>query len=459
MKENKQELKISINLVLICLASFLVPFMGSAVGLAVPKIGDTFSMSAVELTWIATAYLLSTAVFQIPFAKIADIYGRKKIFCIGLLVFSISTIGCGLETNTLIFLVLRVIEGIGSAMLFGTGMAILVSIYPERLRGRILGINTAVVYISLALGPFLGGMLTDYFGWHSLFLVFGVLSFLLCIFALLFIKQEWKEDKQKFDTIGSIIFGFSIFSIIYGFSNLPKLQGIVFLVIGIIASIVFILKANKEKFPVLNIKLFSKNKVFAMSTLAALINYASTSAIAFLLSLYLQFVMGFEPRHAGLILISQTIIMSFWALISGRLSDKIHPSKLATMGMSIIVFGLILLIFLSFETPIWYIVVALLLLGTGFGIFSSPNTNVIMSSVPKQYLGQASAITGTARLIGQTFSIGIAGMLISIFLGDNKIETEMFPQFLISIRVAFIMFAVLCLIGVYASTNRIKSED
>ena len=459
MEEEKQELKISVELIIICLASFLVPFMGSAVSLAVPKIGNTFSMSAVELTWIASAYLLSTAVFQIPLAKIADIYGRKKFFCIGLLIFSLSTIGCGLETNTIIFLTLRVIEGIGSAMLFGTGMAILVSIYPVQLRGRILGINTAVVYISLALGPFLGGILTDYFGWHSLFLVFGVLSFLLCIFAFLCIKQEWKEDKQKFDTLGSIIFGFSIFSLIYGFSNLPNIQGIVFLVLAIISSILFIFKENKIEYPVLNIKLFTKNKVFAMSTLAALINYASTSAIAFLLSLYLQFILGFEPRHAGLILISQATIMSFCALISGRLSDKIHPSKLATLGMSIIVVGLVLLVFLSFETPIWYIVGALLLLGVGFGIFSSPNTNVIMSSVGKQYLGQASAITGTARLLGQTFSIGIAGMLISIFLGDNKITFDVFPQFITCIRVSFIIFAVLCLIGVYASTNRIKDKE
>ncbi len=456
MKEGEQELKVSANLVIICLASFLVPFMGSAVGLAVPKIGNSFSMTAVELTWIASAYLLSTAIFQIPLAKIADMYGRKKLYCIGLLVFAISTIGCGFETSTLIFLTLRVIEGIGSAMMFGTGMAILVSYYPLHLRGRILGINTATVYVSLALGPFLGGMLTDYFGWHSLFLVFGVLSFLLCIFAVLFIKQEWKEDKQKFDTIGSVIFGFSIFALIYGFSNLPKLQGIVFLVLGIISTITFVLTGNKKEFSVLNIKLFSKNKVFAMSVLAALINYASTSAVSFLLSLYLQLILGFEPRHAGLILISQAIVMSFCALISGRLSDKIHPSRLATLGMSIIVIGLVLLVFLSAATPIWYIVIALLLLGIGFGIFSSPNTNVIMSSVTKQYLGQASAITGTARLIGQTFSIGIAGMLISIFLGDDKITTEVFPQFLTSIRVAFIVFAVLCSIGIYASTNRMK---
>jgi len=147
--------------------------------------------------------------------------------------------------------------------------------------------------------------------------------------------------------------------------------------------------------------------------------------------------------------------MSFCALISGRLSDKINPSKLATIGMSIIVVGLIVLIFLSTDTPVWYIILALLLLGIGFGIFSSPNTNVIMSSVSNQYLGQASAITGTARLIGQTFSIGIAGMLISIFLGEHKITSDVFPLFLTCIRVAFITFAALCLIGIYASTHRI----
>ena len=145
------KLKLDINLFTICLASFIVPFMGSAIGLAIPKIGNTFSMNAVELTWVATIYLLSTAIFQIPLAKISDIYGRKKLFCIGLLIFSITTIGCGLVHTTELFLLLRFLEGIGSAIIFGTGMAILISLYPPQLRGRILGVNTSVVYISLAL--------------------------------------------------------------------------------------------------------------------------------------------------------------------------------------------------------------------------------------------------------------------------------------------------------------------
>ena len=451
-----EKLKVEINLVTICLASFLVPFIGSAVSLAVPKIGNTFSMSAVELTWIATSYLLSTAVFQIPLAKIADMYGRKKLFCIGMLVFAITTIGCGLAPTKEFFFVLRVIEGIGSAMIFGTAMAVLVSLYPSHLRGRILGINTAVVYVSLALGPFLGGMLTDYFGWQSLFIVTGIVSIFLFIIAVVFIKQEWKEEGQKFDAVGSVIFGISIFSLIYGFSNLPKIIGIIFLIVGILSSIIFVLKARKMQFPILNISLFSKNKVFAMSILAALVNYSATAAVSFLLSLYLQYILGFEARHAGLILISQAIIMSFCALISGRLSDKIHPSKLATIGMTAIVIGLIVLIFINAETSIWYIVSALLILGIGFGIFSSPNTNVIMSAVSKEFLGQASATAGTARLVGQTFSIGIAGMLISIFLGDHKITSDVFPQFLLCIRIAFIIFAVLCSLGIYASSHRIK---
>jgi MFS family permease len=451
------KLKFDINLFSICLADFLVPFMGSAINLAMPKIGHSFSMNAVTLTWVATAYLLSTAIFQIPFAKVADMFGRKKLFCIGMLLFAATTIGCGLVQTTELFLLLRFVEGIGSAIIFGTGMAILVSLYPSQMRGRILGINTSVVYVALACGPFFGGMLTDYLGWQSLFILAGIVAILIFIFALIFIKQEWKEaDKSKFDVIGSVIYGLSIFALIYGVSNLPRLVGIIFLSIGILFSIIFVVKEGKINFPILNIKLFSKNKVFAMSTLAALINYASTSAIAFLLSLYLQYILGFESRHAGLVLISQSLIMSFCALISGRLSDKIHPSRLATFGMSIIVVGLVGLVFISMTTPVWYIVIALLLFGIGFGMFSSPNTNVIMSSVSKEYLGQASATTGTARLLGQTFSLGIAGMLISIFLGKHKITAEVFPQFLICIKVTFIIFAILCLIGVYASINRIK---
>jgi Na+/melibiose symporter-like transporter len=152
--------------------------------------------------------------------------------------------------------------------------------------------------------------------------------------------------------MGSVLYGVSIFAVLYGFTNLQKTIGIVCLLAGIIISVVFVIYEKRKTNPVLNIKLFSGNKVFAMSTLAALISYAATAGIGFMLSLYMQYILGLTARHTGMILISQAIIMSFFALISGRLSEKIHPSKLATMGMIIVVIGLAGLIFINAETQI-----------------------------------------------------------------------------------------------------------
>ncbi|MDR0815025.1 MAG: MFS transporter, partial [Bacteroidales bacterium] len=261
---------------------------------------------------------------------------------------------------------------------------------------------------------------------------------------------------ERFDLRGSILYGVGLASLIYGFSSLPHIDGILCLTAGVLAFVVFILFERKQGFPVFNVRLFSGNKVFCLSSVAALINYAATFAIAFMLSLYLQYVRGLDARHAGLILISQACIQSVCSVLAGYVSNRISPSKLATTGMCISVAGLIGLVFLNIQTPYWLIILLLLLLGIGFGLFSSPNTNVIMSSVEKQYYSQASATTGTMRLAGQAISMGIASMAISLHVGNLKIVPALYPAFMQSMRTTFIVFVILCAVGVYASTARIK---
>ncbi len=439
----------------LCMSAFLVPFMGSSINLALREISEEFSLKAVTLTWMATAYLISTAIFQIPFARLADLAGRKKIFEWGVFGFSLCTFLCGFAPSGTILIILRFLSGLGSAMMFGTSMAILTSIFPANQRGKVLGINTAVVYSSLAAGPFLGGLLTHYWGWQSIFFICGSIGFIVVILSRIFLKTEWVESKgEKFDYIGSIIYGIGLFGLIFGFTELPGTKGIIWLSTGIIAFIIFVLYERKCTSPVFNVRLFSGNRVFTLSSLSALINYASTSAIAFMLSLYLQYVRGFDARHAGLILISQACVQSVFSLISGKMSDRISASHLATSGMAIIVCGLIGLTFISTETPIYILVLLLVLLGAGFGIFSSPNTNIIMSSVEKKYYSQASATTGTVRLTGQAFSMGIAGMAIALQVGNKEIIPSVFPAFMQSLQITFALFAVLCVFGTFASSKR-----
>jgi EmrB/QacA subfamily drug resistance transporter len=443
----------------ICLSSFLVPFMGSAINLALPQIGEAFSMKAVSLTWIATSYLVVTAILQVPFARLSDLIGRRKVFISGIACFGIATFLCGIATSGTGLILFRALSGLGASMMFGTNMAILTAVFQPHERGKVFGINTSVVYFALASGPFLGGMITHYWNWQSLFFVIGVLGVLIIVYGVFCLKGEWIEAKgERFDYIGSIIYAVGLFSLIYGFSHLPETSAFLLIILGFSAFAGFALYELKHNQPVFNVRIFSGNIIFGLSSVSALINYASTSAVAFMMSLYLQYVRGFDAQNAGLILISQAIIQSLVSLYSGRLSDRLNPSMLATAGMGIIVVGLVGLIFVSVSTPVWMLVALLVLLGTGFGLFSSPNTNVIMGSVEKKYLGQASATMGTMRLTGQAFSMGIAMMSISLFVGNKVITADLIPAFMKSLHITFLICAALCMAGTYASAFRTKKK-
>jgi EmrB/QacA subfamily drug resistance transporter len=441
------------------MAAFLVPFTSSSINLALPEIAKHFSLNAVTLTWISTAYLITTAMLQIPFAKIADLFGRKRIFILGVSIFSVGSVLCGFSTSGTALILFRIVSGIGSAMLFCTNIAILISIFPPEKRGKVLGINAVIIYLSLALGPFLGGIFTQHLGWHSIFFFCGFIGLIVIGLSFFFLHGEWAEAKgEKFDWIGSFIYGFSIFGIIFGFSKLPSTVGFICLFAGITGLFLFAFQENRCKYPVFNLKAFKENKVFLFSSLATLINYSATFAIGFMISLYLQYIRGFSPRIAGFILITQAVVQTVFSYFSGKYSDRISPFKLATCGMLLIVCGIIGLIFLTPEIPIIFLIGLLVLLGCGFGLFASPNMNIIMSSVEKKQYGQASAVNGTARLVGQSLSMGIAGMAIFSQIGNQKISPTVHTQLMNSIHITFIIFLFLCLLALYSSTVRGKKQ-
>ena len=444
-------------LTILCLSSFLVPFMGSAVNLSLPHIGAAFSMRAVSLSWIATSYLIATAVFQVPFARLADLVGRKKTFVAGIVLFGLSTLGCGFAPSGFALIVLRALSGLGCAMMFGTSMAILTALFPPNERGKAIGINTAVVYAALASGPYLGGLLTHYLGWRSLFLFTGALGLAIALGAFLFLKGEWIESKgERFDYAGAGVYAVGLFGLIFGFSELPDVRAFVAIGGGAAACVLFVFLELKHRQPVFDVRIFSGNRTFTLSSVSALINYASVSAVGYMMSLYLQYVRGFNAVQAGRILIVQACVQCLVSLISGKLSDKTNPALLATSGMCIIATGLVGLIFLETDTSIPVVLVLLSLLGLGFGLFSSPNANVIMSSVDKKRYGQASATIGTMRLTGQAFSMGIAMMTISLFVGNRVITPELYPRFMQSLRICFEICAALCIVGTFASSFRVK---
>jgi len=442
-------------LLIAILAGFITPFDGSAVNIALPAIGAEFHMDAIALSWVAIAYLLASAIFLVPFGKIADIYGRKKIFLIGISIFAAASFIMTLVVSPGTLIMIRVFQGIGSSMIFGTAVAILTSVFPPGERGKVLGIYITAVYIGLSAGPFLGGLLTENFGWRSIFYINVPIGIIAIILVLWKLKGEWADcGGEPFDITGSLIYAISIVAVMIGFTTLPDLPGVVLIITGVICAAVFIRYEHRKDFPVLETRLFTRSRVFAYSNLAALINYSATYAVSFLLSLYLQYSRGYSPVYAGFLLVAAPVMQAVISPFSGKLSDHIDPGVIASIGMGLSALGLFFLIFIGDTTPLWYILGALVIIGAGFGFFSSPNTNAIMSSVAKKYYGVASGIVGTMRLLGQMLSMGIATMIFAIVIGHVEITPEYYPAIIQSVQYSFVLFTALCVIGIFASLQR-----
>lgn len=444
----------------VLLSSFLTPFMGSSVVIALPTIGQHFQMNAVMLGWVAMAYLLSAGMFLVPLGRLADIYGRKRMFTTGIIIDTLVSIALAGSVSPLMMITLRFVQGFGAAMIFGTGMAMLTSVYPVGERGKAMGITVASVYLGLSLGPLVGGFLTHQLGWRSIFLSNVPLASAVLVLIFRGLKKEWTEAKgQRFDSRGSVIYLIAVALLMDGLSRVPGTLGIGMLAVGVVGLAAFVAWESRAADPILDVGLFRHNTVFAFSNLAALINYSATAAVGFLLSLYLQYIGKLTPQSAGMVLLSQPVMQTIFSPLAGRLSDQIQPRIVTSVGMGLTVIGLLMLGFVGQATHLSYIVVSLMILGFSFALFSSPNTNAIMSSVERQHYGVASATLGTMRMTGQMLSMGIAMLIFSMHnLGQTPITPACYPAFLSSARTAFQVFAGLCLVGVFASLARGNSH-
>ena len=436
-------------------SSFVTPFMGSSINVALPAIEKTFHIDAVLLSWVATSYLLAIGVSLVPMGRLADIYGRKRILAAGFACFTVSSLLSSLAWSAYALILFRIVQGIGSGMIFGTSMAILTSVFPPHERGKVLGISVSSVYIGLSSGPFVGGILTQHISWRSLFVVTFVLCVIVLRLILFRLKGEWADAKgEPFDIPGSLIYSLSLIFLITGFSLLPDKKSIVLLILAGIGIVFFFMWENKTSFPVFQVDLLLKNKTFALSNAAALIHYSATFAITFLLSLYLQYIKGLNAQTAGLVLVSQPVMMALFSPLAGRISDTIEPRIIASIGMGITSIGLMILTLLTAQSKILFVVSVLLLMGLGFALFSSPNMNAIMSSVDRRFLGIASGSAGTMRVLGQLFSMGMATLILSLIMGRVPITEEVYPLLMKSMRIILMLFACLTFLGIFASLVR-----
>ena len=436
----------------IMLTSFLTPFTGSALNLALPSLGAEYGASPAQLGWVLGSFLLAAIVVLLPFGKLADRYGKRYFFIMGNGIFAATSLAACFAPNLPLLIAARAAQGIGSAMTFATSMSILTLVIPKERRGWAMGWNVAVVYTGLTLGPAVGGFLNYYYGWQSIFIVLAVLGTIAFLTARHTMQEEWVEDSRpEWDKKGALLYGGAILLIIYGLSQLlAESLAPAILLAGLLLFGVFLRYELHTENPLLPINLLFINRPFSLSCLAALLNYCATFATSLLLSLYLQSILGLTSRSAGLILLAQPIIMASLSPLMGKLSDKYAPTRLAALGMAVITIGLAGFALTVHHLSLYLLIPMLIITGTGFALFAAPNNNAIMSSVEKKHYSLAASLLSTTRLFGQVLSVAIMNLLLSLQWADCAPRETLLQN----LQIALLCFAIFSAAGIIPAKAR-----
>lgn len=454
----------SVTLWVIAAVQFLTPFMFSAIGVALPAIGREFSAGGVQLGLIEMVYILAIALLLLPVGRFADIHGRKRIFISGTLLITLATLALAMAPTIRILIFLRFFQGVGAAMITSTSFAILTSVYPPRELGKAMGVVVGCVYLGLSAGPTLAGLMIDYLGWRWIFYSAVPVECGILLFALLRLTGEWADARgERFDWVGSILYVLAMFGIIVGVLEmqlLPIAKWICFF--GFMMMAAFLYYENSIELPILPLGKIIRNKIFALSNLATWLNYAASFGIMFFFSIYLQVIKGIPPKITGFILIIQPLLQAFCAPIAGRLADRHSPAPIATIGMTLCTIGMICAAFITASSPFVLIYAVLIILGLGFGFFSTPNSTAIMASIDKRDYGLASSMIATMRTTGMLTAMTLITVLLSYYLGDQPITLETGHLFIATMRTSMVIFSILGVAGILCSmsrTNKINEPE
>ncbi len=446
-------------LIMVLINALTTPLMLSSVNVALPSIAKDLSMNAVQLSWVPMAYLMAGAMFVLIFGRLADMFGRKKIFLIGTTCAMITSIGAALSSSGELLILFRFLQGMSAAMLYATQVAIISSVFPPAKRGAAIGVMISTLYFGLAAGPFFGGILIDKFGWPACFIFQIPLVLVVLYLGMIKIQGDWDDHESvhtfsDLDVKGATVYAFSIAALAIGVSTLPTSSSFIVFLLGISGLWAFIKIEKVVGHPIFDLSLFSNNRIFSLSCLASFLMYTATFANVVLVSLYLQYLKEYSASSAGLIMMTQPLVMALFSPIAGKLSDRIEPRILASFGIGLTVIGLILLATMNSNTSDVTLITALIITGAGFGLFSSPNTNAIMSAVEKPQYGIAAGTNATMRVVGQMASMIMVTLLMSLMIGPVEITPEQYPELGNVIRVSFLIAAFICLPGIYFSLTR-----
>lgn len=428
----------------------------AGLNVALPAIARDLQLSAAGQVWVASSLLLATAAAIAPVARLADTWGRRKTTVLGLIIFIIASIACALAGNFAALMAGRAAMGLGLAMVFASTMALAASVYPPERRGLVFGYIVSAVYVGLAAGPGLCGVLADLWPWASIFWLSAALM-LIPLILLLTVRGDWAAaGGEKYDYAGALLWAAALLAGFIGLTRLLERPGQLMTVGGLLLFAAFVVHQLKRDKPILDLRLFASRR-FAWSSLAAFIAYSAAMGGIFLLSLFLQYIKGLSPREAGLFLMLQPAVQAVLTPLAGRLSDSRDPGRVAAAGLAITTAAcLMLYLGLGPDVSMAYILSALVVFGVGFAVFAAPNSNAVMSAVPPDKLGVASGIITATRLTGQIFSLSFTSLVFTLVIGPGLVSPELYPQFIKAAKLCFLVFTPMVLTGCFLSL--IKDE-
>ena len=442
-----------------CFAGFITPLLSTMMNLSLVNIGQEFGAGSHQLAYVNTAFLLSSVVFMVPMAKVGDIVGKKRIFMTGVAVIAVTCLVAPFSPDFWFLIACRAVMGLGSACIVTTSVSMITDVFPHENRGGAIGLQTMCVYIGLAAGPVVGGLLNDAFGWHSLFYIIVPIAVVAVVCMMAFRSEIRPDEGGRFDSKGSVLYGIAIVLSMGGMINLPETWAYAMLVVGVLFLAVFVWSQLRIPHHLLNVRLF-KGRVFSGSCLATFMNYASSYSISYFLALYLQSIGNLTATEAGMLMLVQPAIQAVLTPYFGRMSDRLADKRiLPTVGLVISAFGIATILTYGVGTPLSTVVVTEIIIGIGFSMFSAPNTSIIMGSVDPRETGEASAMVAVMRQTGMMVSMGIAMLFISVIMGSaDNLSPETYDSFITVMRCSFGVCVAMCIVGAVVSLFRGKGS-
>lgn len=404
-------------LIAVAVGTFMGPLDTSVVNIALPSISSYFHSSFATVEWVVMSYLLIISSLLLTYGRLGDLYGHKRVYVTGFILFTCGSLLCGIAPSVLLLILFRAFQAIGAGMLMSMGPAIITDITPPQERGKSLGIIAVAVSVALTTGPVLGGFLTTHFGWQSVFLINIPIGIIGSLWAQKVIPVTRGKEVQPFDLKGAVLLFFALISILFPLSYAekvgwrhPYIPGLI--AFGLVLMAAFLVLENRIKFPMVDLTLF-KNRLFSMGNLSSLLNYMAQFSVILLMPFYLQQLRGLPPSKAGLMLIPMPVVTMIIAPLSGTLSDRTDTRYISSLGMGITTVGLWLLSNLTIASGVPTIIAALIVTGLGVGMFQTPNNSAVMGTVPANRRGIASSLLATMRNIGMVLGVAISGAVFT----------------------------------------------